>query len=176
LVLSEISGVLTRMPCVYEQELAQIVAADRSYVACEMTAFLHAWLSGLHCPVINRSTPSCLAGPNWRTEQWVQLATGIGIPVRPYQRKTTGSPDSNVPDGRGVEVIVVGNQTFGDVDAELSAWARQLARAAGVDLLAVLFSGAKRGSKFLNASLWPNIESDAVADAILDRLRGRTSC
>jgi len=173
--MSEITGVLTRMPCVYEQELAQIIPADRSYVASEMTAFLHAWLSGLHCPVINRSTPNCLAGPNWRREQWVRLAAGAGIPVRPHLLKTT-TPDSAVPEESGVEVIVVGNQTFGDAGPELTGWARQLAGAAGVDLLAVQFTSAKRGSKFLNASLWPNVASDDVADAIIDRLAGRASC
>src|SRR5215471_16038591 len=173
--LSEITGVLTRMPCVYEQELGQIIPADRAYVAAEMTAFLHAWLSGLHCPVINRSTPNCLSGPNWRREQWLRLAAGAGIPVRPHLLKTT-TPDSAVPEESGVEVIVVGNQTFGDAGPELTGWARQLAGAAGVDVLAVQFTSAKRGSKFLNASLWPNVASDDVADAIIDRLAGRASC
>src|SRR5262249_24896153 len=51
---AEITGVVTRVPCVYEQELGHIIPADRAYVAAEMTAFLHAWLSGLQCPVINR--------------------------------------------------------------------------------------------------------------------------
>src|SRR5262249_35579682 len=174
--LSEITGVLTRMPCVYEQELGQIIPADRAYVAAEMTAFLHAWLSGLHCPVINRSTPNCLSGPNWRREQWLRLAAGIGIPVRPNRRKTTGKPESEVHEGAAAEVIVVGNHTFGDVQPELSGWARQLARAAGVDLLAAHFTSAKKGGKFSNASLWPNIASHDIADALRDRLVGRSQC
>src|SRR5437899_8192349 len=52
-----ITGVLTRIPCVYEQELGHIVPEDRSYVASEMTAFLLAWLSSLTCPVLNSPTP-----------------------------------------------------------------------------------------------------------------------
>src|SRR5215831_7139508 len=134
--MSEITGVLTRMPCVYEQELAQIIPADRSYVASEMTAFLHAWLSSLNCPVINRSTPNCLAGPNWRTEQWVWLAASLGMPVHPLRRKTANPIDSAEAEGAAAEVIVVGNQTFGDADPELSDWARKLAGAASVELLA----------------------------------------
>src|SRR5262249_31691385 len=106
---AEITGVVTRMPCVYEQELGHIIPADRAYVAAEMTAFLHAWLSGLHCPVINRSTPNCLAGPDWRTEQWVRLAASLGIPVHPHRRKTTNSRNSVVPEQEGLEVIVVGD-------------------------------------------------------------------
>jgi len=173
---AEISGVLTRMPWVYEQELAQIVAADRAYVASEMTAFLHAWLSGLHCPVINRSTPNCLAGPNWRAEQWIRLGAGLGIPVRSHRRRSEDSGESIAVGEAGAEAIVVGDHAFGDVDPELQAWARQLARAAGVDLLAVQFTGAEPGAKFLNASLWPSIASDDVADAIFARLGGRSLC
>jgi hypothetical protein len=98
------------------------------------------------------------------------------MPVSPHRRKTPASSASVEPEEPGVEVIVVGNQTFGGVDPKLSAGARHLARAAGVDLVAVHFTGAKPGSKFLNASLWPNIASNDVADAIFERLGGRSLC
>ena len=173
---AEITGVMTRMPCVYEHELAGIIPADRAYVGSEMTAFLHAWLSGLRCPVINRSTPNCLAGPDWRAEQWVRLAASLGMPVHRHRRKTASRSDPVVPEEVGAEVIVVGDRTFGDADPERSRWARELAGAAGVELLAVHFTSVKRGSRFLSANLWPNVESDDVADAIFDRLSRRASC
>ena len=42
-----IQGVLIRWPGVFPQELPHIIAADREYVAQEMTAFLVSWLSSL---------------------------------------------------------------------------------------------------------------------------------
>src|SRR5579864_5186086 len=44
-----ITGVLTRLPAVAADELAHIAAADRDYVASEMTAFLIAFLAALPC-------------------------------------------------------------------------------------------------------------------------------
>src|SRR5215208_2683196 len=40
----EIDGVLTLLPCVFEQELVHIRPLERRYVAAEMTAFLTFWL------------------------------------------------------------------------------------------------------------------------------------
>src|SRR5207248_5485047 len=58
-----ITGVLTLVPAITVDELPQIIASDREYVAAEMSAFLRAWLAALPCPVINRPTPTALAGP-----------------------------------------------------------------------------------------------------------------
>src|SRR5229473_654434 len=66
--VDQISGVLTLLPGVFEEELVDIVPSDRSYVAAEMTAFLLCWLSTLQCPVLNRPTPTCLSGLYWRQE------------------------------------------------------------------------------------------------------------
>src|SRR5579872_3914402 len=66
--VDQISGVLTLLTGVFEQELVDIVPSDRSYAAAEMTAFLLCWLSTLKCPVLNRPTPTCLSGPYWRRE------------------------------------------------------------------------------------------------------------
>src|SRR5208337_4871033 len=74
----EITGVLTRLPCVVEEQLLDIVPEDRPYVAAEMTAFLLFWLSSLKCPVLNRPTPTCLSGPYWHREKWVRVAAAAG--------------------------------------------------------------------------------------------------
>src|SRR5262245_34157967 len=66
---AEIRGVLSRLPSVMPSDLLHICAEDRAYVAAEMTAFLVAWLASLPCPVLNRPTPTSLAGPLLRQEQ-----------------------------------------------------------------------------------------------------------
>ncbi|HEV2714058.1 MAG TPA: hypothetical protein VGU64_02260, partial [Terriglobales bacterium] len=68
--VKHIQGVLVRLSFVTENELPHIHPEDRLYLAAEIMAFLVAWLSELPCPVLNRPTPFCLAGPSWRPEQW----------------------------------------------------------------------------------------------------------
>lgn len=166
----EIGGVLTRLPCVYEQELRHIVPADRSYVAAEMTSFLLSWLSGLACPVLNRPTPTCLSGPNWRSEQWIAAAAKLGIPVRPMRREITrgraGAEEAlEVP---SITVTVVGDRSFGTVDEALTRQARRLADAASMDLLAVQFSCSEPDAYFVGANAWPDVTADDVADAVIN--------
>jgi hypothetical protein len=169
---SEIAGVLTRLPVVYEQELDHVDAEDRAYVACEMKAFLLAWLSALRCPVLNRPSPECLCGPAWRTEWWVGLAARLGIPVQPLRRDSTVG---FVPDcaPSGAVVTVVGERCFGSVDSSVAEHARRLASAAAVDLLEVRFTGPDYGSRFVQANLCPDLSTPEVADAVLDRLRAQ---
>lgn len=172
--VEEISGVLTRLPYIFEQELLQIVPDDRSYVAAEMNAFLISWLSGLKCPVLNRPTPTYLLGPNWRPQQWLYAAAQLGIPVHPMRRYIALSGDvcPKPPEMPPVTVTVVGDRIFGSVDQALATQARRLADAAKVDLLAIHFSGSESGADFLGADLWPDISSPDVADAILEYLSG----
>ena len=171
----QITGVLTRIPCVYEQELGHIVSDDRSYVASEMTAFLLAWLSSLTCPVLNSPTPACLAGPNLKSEQWVRMAAKLGIPVNPVRRSASHHSQESAQQSL-CEVIVVENQCFGTAAPQLCTQARLLAGAAGADLLAVQFASAEPGSPFLSANVWPNLASPEVADAVLNRLLKRSAC
>lgn len=171
----EITGVLTRLPCVSDQDLPHFMPADRSYAASEMTAFLLAWLSGLSCPMLNRPVPGCICGPTWRTEQWVRFAAHLGIPVAPVHRK---APEAAAPPSESplTEVVVVGNQCIGEVDPVLADRARVLAKAAGVGLLLVYFTGPDPDNKFVNASLWPDLWQPAITDAILDYFERRSRC
>jgi hypothetical protein len=175
---TEITGVLTRLPCVTESELAHIVPADRAYVAAEMTAFLTFWLSELVCPVLNRPTPVCLMGPNWRTERWIHAAAQLGIPVCPSYRQATLTADvsADVSKQRPIALTVVGHRCFGEGDAMLTMHARRLAAAAGVDLLTVYLSGSESGARLLGAELWADISSPDIANAILDYLCGESRC
>lgn len=176
----EVSGVLTRLPCVFERELVRIAPVHRAYVAAEMTAFLTFWLSDLPCPVLNRPTPGCLAGPNWRREQWVHAAARAGIPVRSVRRcvgVSAGlSPEAPYP--HPITVTVVGDRCVGRVTRRLAAQARHLADTARLDLLAVRFSGPGPGAHFVDADPWPDIAADpAVTDAVIEYLqKGAALC
>ena len=163
-----ITGVLTRMSCVFEQELIDIVREDRSYVTSEMNAFLLAFLSSLQCPVLNEPTPTCLSGPYLRQEQWLRMAASVGIPVRQVQHSSNGSEPVDVD---SFPVTVVGSHCFGTVDSTLATQARRLADAAHVDLLSVHFSGTQAGARFVKADLWPDPTSGGVQDALLAYLQ-----
>jgi len=169
--VTDFAGVVTRLPGVSGEMLPHIDPEDRTYVATEMHAFLVAWLNALPCPVLNRPSPDSLAGPYWRREKWVQKAAHLGIPVVPVQRSTQVSSMSAptvAANTDGVTVTVVGGRAVGDVAAALARHARDLAVAAGVELLGVRFDGTTPGSRFVDATLWPDVADDAVADALLN--------
>lgn len=174
LPVEEITGILTRLPCVFEQELVEMVPDDRAYVAAEMTAFLLSWLSELKCPVLNRPTSTCLSGPYWRQERWVYTAAQIGIPVQPVHRCTALSADtaSVSPNECSASVTVVGKHCFGEVDENLATQARRVADVALADLLTVHFSHAQAGAAFIGADPWPDFDTDEVVDAVLAYLQG----
>ena len=123
LTASDIRGLITRLPYVYEQELDYIMPADRAYVAAEMNVFLLAWLARLPCPMLNRPTPSCLWGPAWRHEKWVHTIARLGIPVATSRRGSRISVEQK-PKGNShpesVPVTIIGQQHIGDVDPRLA--------------------------------------------------------
>jgi hypothetical protein len=176
---AEIEGVLMRLPGVGPHDLPHIVASDREYVAEEMSAFLTSWLSDLPCPMLNRPTPTCLAGPGWPWEQWVLVAAGLGLPVRPVRRRHTprdrittpaGAAPTGLPDD-ALTVTVVGRRCFGADDDHLAMHARRLAKAAGVDLLAVHFDRHAADARLLGADLWPDVSQPEIADTVAAYLR-----
>jgi len=181
----DISGILTRLPAVTEQELSEIVPEDRAYAAAEMTAFLTFWLSTLRCPVLNQPSASCLCGPSWRPEQWTLAASRLGLPVVPRRRCTppfgggiSAAMDespllfADYPTGV-VQMTVIGDRCIGAGDGDLARQARLLATAAGVELLAVHFSGSEAGSQFVDAHLWVDISDDAVGESLLHYFSSR---
>lgn len=184
--VSEIEGVVTRLPYVWESELAHIAAPERAYVAGELSAFLLAWLTALRCPVLNRPAPASLTGPGWRLPQWLQLAARTGLNVRPYaQHCPTPGDEPAAQDAAGdgaarggttTTLTVVGEQCFGAGAAELKTQARALARAADVALLAVYFDGAGADAAFLGVNTCPDVSAPEVAAAVLAQLAGGDAC
>jgi len=173
---STIAGVLTRLPVVTEHDLPHIIAADRGYVAAEMTAFLLAWLTSLPCPLVNRPPAQCLSGPHWREAQWIRAANRLGIPAVPAMlgtRRTTRVRDDGGDGTTGV--VVIGRQHVGTADPVLVAHAHALADAAGVELLSVRFDGEGPSARFVAASMWPDLDDARVSDAVLRLMRSRAA-
>jgi hypothetical protein len=179
---SEIRAVVTRMPAVGEAELGHLHQDDRSYAASEIQAFLLAWLSSLECPVLNRPSPSNLAGPWWTLAQWVQRARRLGLAARPVTQRVVfvadGAPEAKRRvDGNSIPVDVVGERAFlaggcepRERDAALVRAAVALARDAEVELLRVYFeAGSEQAPIFLEADLWIDVAADNVASAVAER-------
>jgi hypothetical protein len=166
---ADFGGVLTLRPAVFPQELRSIRRADRTYVSCELNAFLLTWLTAQSCRVVNRPTASSLAGPNWRPEQWSVAASSLGIPVRPVRRSVPAVPPQ-VFDGEFVEVTAIGQRCFGTEDSVLIAWTCQLAKTAGVDLLTARYS--IRGGYFLGANPLPALDDPAIFEAVRSYVEG----
>lgn len=152
--VSELRAVLTRRPAVVAEELAWIDPADRTYLAAEMNAFLVAWLHALPCTVLNRPTPTSLAGPVWGPLHWAAAAARAEVPW---------AADA---DGATHDVVVCGEICVGAASPAEEASARMLARAAAVELLGVRFSA--RGA--CAATPTPRLEDDDVREAVLHHL------
>jgi len=166
---SAIAGIVTLRPCFFPEELQGLATSQRKYVAAEYNAFLLAWLNALSCPVLNRPTASCLSGPNWQPEQWVQLAARLGIPAQ--SRRSVPVRTHGSTSGDTVEVILIGERCFGTEDPTLRCWTLKLACAAQVELLSVRFSA--EDGRFIAANIWPPLKDPAVLEAVLRRLEAR---
>jgi hypothetical protein len=166
---SEVTAVLMRLPWITDDELPHIRPADRTYAAAEICAFLVAWLSKTAFPVINRPSPSCLMGPSWGHAQWTYNATRIGMRVRERHLKNQSEGLSNRESaGPFAVATVIRERCIGPVAPELAEQARRLARAAGVEMLTVQFSGPGEDAGFVQAFLSADVSQPEVADAILD--------
>ncbi len=170
---NEIRGVLVRLPWVHPRELPHVVQEDRAYVAAETHAFLLAFLSALSCPVLNRPTASCLAGPALRPLQWFASASALGIPI-PTKREPTAStaPDAR-PQTDLVCVTVVGETTLGHGGTALHAWARALAGHSRTSLLRAWFDPSVGDGVLVSVDLWPaRWTTSSSAHRNADRLVG----
>lgn len=166
----DVAGVLTRLGYVSEAELTRIAPSERTYVATEISMLLLSWLSDLSCPVLNRPTPDCLSGPSWRREKWVHVAHRLGVPVDPLRRRIRPgdqSVESDADSREALGVTIVGDKHVGSTRPELVQYARALAAAARVEMLVVRFTREGAGFSFDEASFWPDLDNEDVADAVM---------
>lgn len=152
-----LKGVVVRLGAVRPADLAHVAAADRLYVAGEMSAFLLAWLSALPCPVWNRPWPPSLCGPAWRPAQWRRAAARAGLAVAP-------------PEPAGERTLarctVVGTQVLGTASPRRRASALALAREAGAGLLDLAFDSAHDDAGLVDVDLQPDLARAELADAL----------
>jgi hypothetical protein len=166
--LDQVTGVLTLLPCIYPEELVHITKENRTYVACEMTAFLSYVLSGLSCPKLNPATATCLSGPNWQQEHRVTLAHRLEIPVAPVIKRSPRLARDEVAQFPVLTLTVVGRDIVGSRDEVLGAYAAGLARAASLDLLRVSFGCQADGTScFLSATQFVEVMDFEVSAAIV---------
>jgi hypothetical protein len=110
---------------------------------------------------VNRPTPACLAGPNWRLTQWLKAARDIGLAVR-------SAADSDFTVKTRTAVSVVGDRSFGVTHPELKQAACRLTRATGVQLLRVWFGGEETGAPVLGADLWPDLGDPEIGTSVME--------
>jgi hypothetical protein len=158
---------VARIAAVYPSHLPQIALRHQDYVACEMTAFLRAWLGGLPCPVVNPPTTLCLSGPAWTPVQWAQVCSQLEIPVVPVRLAVPAHPPVS-PEAAVCRVIVTRSTTIAETDcsSELTERARRLADAANVQLLAVTFDGRDDQARVSYVDSWPDLTDPLVLAAL----------
>jgi hypothetical protein len=165
-----ITAVVALIPAISVAELPMIDAGDRAYVATEMTAMLAAFLSELRCPVLNRPSPTRLDGPAWSDERWRIQARQHGICVVSSSGVPgpTSVPESN--DAPVREVLIIGEQWFGRVPAEIRRRLHSLAELIGVRIFSVRFLHTGRRMELVGVSTLPRIDDDRKRSALWELL------
>lgn len=69
-----LATVITALDAVQSFDLPDVRAADRGFVASEMTAFLRTWLGTLTCPVLDHPTMLALSGAASDRAVWSKAA------------------------------------------------------------------------------------------------------
>lgn len=166
-----LTGVITRIACVTSYELPFVVEQDREYAASEIHAFLLALLTGLPCRVVNPPTLDGLCGPVLSQEQWVRLAAGARVAVRPaVRREYAGGLVIDAPYAGDRRVIhVVGERAFGAPSERHERAAVAVAKAVGAELLRTWFDSDAPAPTFVDADTWVDLSDPDVADAVRAR-------
>ena len=150
----ELAGVVTRVGWIGPGELSWIAEEERDYVAAEMHAFMLAFLDQLPCPVLNRPTAGCLAGPVHRPAVWRAAALRAGL-----QLATPDEPPVH-------RLSIVGDSCFGTPDRGVARSALALAHRAGAPLLALEMAGDAKTPRFVGAHPFIDIGDPLLARAV----------
>ena len=87
-----LSGVLNRSLGAPDRAWQRAAPAERDYASAELHAFMVSWLAGLRCPVRNRPTPQCLAGPAPHPFVATAAAARAGLLCPPLTTTTAEAP------------------------------------------------------------------------------------
>ncbi len=158
-----ISGVLNRLGFLPPGHLLMIEPSERDYVSQELTAFYLSWLHALSCPVLNRPTPTGLAGA-WRHDsEWRWLALQAGLSIMPLRMAAQPAPVTPTADyARGVmqmALIIAGDVWAPDAPAETLAGCQRLATLAQTAILGLYFDISQDDGvwRFATASSLPDL-------------------
>lgn len=157
-----IAAVLCRIGAILPLDLPHIHTDDRVYVAAEMNAFLHAWLSQFGGVRFNHPSWVSLAGPSWHLLQWTSLLDRIGVPIVARRPSNAGESVRDT-----ITATLVGDDVLGTDDPLLIDFTRRVARIAHSELLAVTFV-RDGGWKFAAADPCPPLDA-FIAAALLRR-------
>lgn len=86
---SNVTGVVNRMLAPPDLAWRNAIRQERDYASAELHAFTVSWLNALSCPVRNRPSPECLAGPVPHPFVAVMAAVSAGLAC-PIVRMGTG--------------------------------------------------------------------------------------
>jgi hypothetical protein len=163
--VSAISGVVTLISRIFARELFDVEPEERSYAAAEASAFALFLLSKLPCPVVNRPTPDCLTGPNWRPEQWAHACFKAGIRTK-RSKRTNHAPPQAVPTPRLTSVTVLAGKCLEDTSEGCLSGVLTLARLADVAFLRCYFTLENGQSFFDRAEVIPDLSKADTRDAL----------
>ncbi|WP_029135891.1 hypothetical protein [Nakamurella lactea] len=162
----QVSGVLNRLIEPPASAWRRATAVERDYATAELFAFTISWLSGFECPVRNRPTASCLAGPAPHPLRAVVAAQAAGLecPDLRYGSDTAAAqPDLAAaafaaagPGARARQVVCLDGMVLSDgIPADPGAGVVGLLCAIGADADLVGVDFAVRGDHWVFAGLTP---------------------
>lgn len=160
LATTEVDAVLVRRPAVAAEELGWLAPPDRSYGAAELNAFLVCWLSALPCPVLNRPSPTSLAGPGWSQLHWRLAAGRVGF--RWSAEPVAGATAA----GTGRDVVVCGSSVHGALDSGEAGRARALSAQSGAALVGLRLHGRTLSA----VTSQPSLDCAEVRALLLEQL------
>jgi hypothetical protein len=172
---TRLTGVVTALDAVLPADLPHVTAADRGFVAAEMTGFLRDWLATLRCPVIDRPTTLALSGRATDLAAWSSAAETLGIGERlgtpvPASRITTVT----VAAGRIVSPVPTSRQADTTEPAsaceQVNIAALALASTAGVTAARLMFAEESDTPVLVGVVPWWHVPSPLTLRALLARI------
>jgi hypothetical protein len=160
-----ISGIITLLPRISAGELFDVEPDERSYAAAEASAFALFFLTEAPCPVVNRPTPDCLTGPNWRPEQWMRAGFEAGIRTKESKRTNRALPREIVA-ADCTSVTVLAGKCLEDTSEGCLPAVQKLAELAQVIFLKVYFTCERGQSFFAKAELTPDLSRAKIRSAL----------
>ncbi|MER5546501.1 hypothetical protein ACWDBP_34955 [Streptomyces sp. NPDC001233] len=186
---ARVTGVLNRMITPPDAAWQHAMESERDYASAELHAFSLSWLASLRCPVRNRPTPQCLAGPapnpltSWAAAQSAGLACA---PVRmstdcawhPADAVLVGASRASGPAANPVHVVCLDGAVLAPaVPPHVAAGLAALCQGLGADqsLLGVNFLVSGEEWHFASTTPLPHLRSagDALYKGLLEALGQR---